>query len=222
MTEAVKDGITVNLVYDGRAAKVMLNQDKVRQIEEYYAQCELEGANEHQVEESQKAVAKMEVIIGDPDRLRAVAEDFIKHYEIRVAEGATVAGKAMFVCSNRNIAYDFYKIVKELRPKWTEKKICDDGVVLSEKDKKELKPMEKIKLVMTRNKDDEKDLFDMLGTKEDRKEFDPSNSRTQNQTLRLPLLSDMWLTGFGCARNLIRFTLISLFSSIPLFRRFLV
>ena len=31
----------------------MLNQDKVRQIEEYYAQCELEGANEHQVEESQ-------------------------------------------------------------------------------------------------------------------------------------------------------------------------
>ena len=29
--------------------------------------------------------------------------------------------------------------------------------------------MEKIKLVMTRNKDDEKDLFDMLGTKEDRK-----------------------------------------------------
>lgn len=112
MTEAVKDGITVNLVYDGRAAKVMLNQDKVRQIEEYYAQCELEGANEHQVEESQKAVAKMEVIIGDPDRLRAVAEDFIKHYETRVAEGATVAGKAMFVCSNRNIAYDFYKIVK--------------------------------------------------------------------------------------------------------------
>ena len=96
-----------------------------------------------------------------PDRLRAVAEDFIKHYETRVAEGATVAGKAMFVCSNRNIAYDFYKIVKELRPKWTEKKICDDGVVLSEKDKKELKPMEKIKLVMTRNKDDEKDLFDM-------------------------------------------------------------
>ena len=29
-------------------------------------------------------------IIGDPDRLRAVAEDFIKHYETRVAEGATV------------------------------------------------------------------------------------------------------------------------------------
>lgn len=160
-----------------------------------YAQCELEGANEHQVEESQKAVAKMEVIIGDPDRLRAVAEDFIKHYETRVAEGATVAGKAMFVCSNRNIAYDFYKIVKELRPEWTEKKICDDGVVLSEKDKKELKPMEKIKLVMTRNKDDEKDLFDMLGTKEDRKEFD-RQFKNPKSNFKIAIVVDMWLTGF--------------------------
>ncbi len=61
----------------------------------------------------------------------------------------------MFVCSNRNIAYDFYKIVKELRPEWTEKKICDDGVVLSEKIKRD-EANGKIKLVMTRNKDDEK------------------------------------------------------------------
>lgn len=98
MTEAVQDGITVNLVYDGRAARVLLDQDKVREIEEYYDRCEAEGANEYQIEESQKAVAHLDMIIGDPDRLRAVAEDFITHYETRAAEGATVAGKAMFVC----------------------------------------------------------------------------------------------------------------------------
>ena len=108
MTESVKDGITVNLVYDGRAAKVTLDQAKVKEIEDYYAQCAVEGANEHQIEESQKAVAHIDAIIGDPDRLRAVAEDFIRHYETRVSEGATVAGKAMFVCSNSKIAYDFY------------------------------------------------------------------------------------------------------------------
>ena len=34
MTEAVKDEITVNLVYDGRAAKVTLREDKLREIEE--------------------------------------------------------------------------------------------------------------------------------------------------------------------------------------------
>jgi len=127
MTEAVRDGITVNLVYDGRAARVTLDQAKVREIEDYYAQAEAEGANEYQIEESQKAVAHLDMIIGDPDRLRAVAEDFVAHYETRIAEGATVAGKAMFVCSNRYIAYDLYKIIIELRPEWAEKRICDDG-----------------------------------------------------------------------------------------------
>lgn len=195
MTESVRDGITVNLVYDGRAARVTLDQEKIHQIEQYYAQCEKEGANEHQIEESQKAVSNLDVIIGDPDRLRAVAEDFIKHYETRVAEGATVAGKAMFVCSNRYIAYDLYKIIIELRPQWAEKKICDDGVSLTEKDKKELKPTPKIKMVMTRNKDDEKELFDKLGTKEDRKEFD-RQFKNAKSNFKIAIVVDMWLTGF--------------------------
>ena len=195
MTESVRDGITVNLVYDGRAAKVNLNQAKVKEIEDYYAKCALEGANEYQIEESQKAVAGIEMIIGDPDRLRSVAEDFIKHYESRVAEGATVEGKAMFVCSNRNIAYDFYKIVIELRPEWAVKKLCPDGVVLSEKEKKELKPIEMIKMVMTRNKDDEKALFDMLGTKDDRKELD-RQFKSIKSNFKIAIVVDMWLTGF--------------------------
>lgn len=195
MTESVRDGITVNLVYDGRAAKVTLDQQKVYQIEKYYEQCEREGANEHQIEESQKAVANMEIIIGDPDRLQAVAEDFISHYETRVTEGATVAGKALFVCCNRYIAYDFYKIVIGLRPEWAEKKLCADGAVLSDEDKKELKPMEKIKLVMTRNKDDEKALFDMLGTKDTRKEFD-RQFKNPKSNFKIAIVVDMWLTGF--------------------------
>ena len=195
MTESVKDGITVNLVYDGRAAKVTLDQAKVKEIEDYYAQCAVEGANEHQIEESQKAVAHIDAIIGDPDRLRVVAEDFIKHYETRVAEGATVAGKAMFVCSNRTIAYDFYRIVVELRPEWAEKKICPDGVELSDKEKKELKPIEKIKLIMTRNKDDELPLYEMLGTKEDRKEYDRQFKNVKSN-FKIAIVVDMWLTGF--------------------------
>lgn len=195
MIESVRDGITVNLVYDGRAAKVMLDKQKVCQIEKYYEQCEREGANEHQIEESQKAVAKMEVIIGDPDRLQEVAEDFIRHYENRLAEGATVAGKALFVCSNRYIAYDFYKIVIGLRPEWAEKKLSDEDVILDAEDKKELKPMEKIKLVMTRNKDDEKTLFDMLGTKDDRKEFD-RQFKNPKSNFKIAIVVDMWLTGF--------------------------
>jgi len=195
MTEAVEDGITVNLVYDGRAAKVTLNQAKVQEIEDYYDQCAEEGSNEHQIEESKKAVAKLDVIIGDPDRLRAVAEDFIQHYEARVAEGATVAGKAMFVCSNRHIAYRFYKIIRELRPEWTEKRLCPDGIELTDADRKELKPIEMIKLVMTRNKDDVPELYEMLGTKDDRKELDRQFKNVKSN-FRIAIVVDMWLTGF--------------------------
>lgn len=195
MTESVRDGITVNLVYDGRAAKVNLNQSKLQEIEDYYDRCADEGANEHQIEESKKAVAHLDVILGDPERLRTIAKDFIDHYESRVAEGATVAGKAMFVCSNRYIAYDLYKIIIELRPEWAVAKECDEGVTLTEKEKKELKPIEKIRMVMTRNKDDAPELFEMLGTKDDRKELDRQFKNIKSN-FKIAIVVDMWLTGF--------------------------
>ena len=99
-----------------------LREDKLREIEEYYDKCASLGASEEQIEESQKAVAHLDAIIGDPDRLKAVAKDFVLHYEKRVEEGSTVAGKAMFVCANRLIAYAFYLNLMELRPEWKEKR----------------------------------------------------------------------------------------------------
>lgn len=195
MTEAVKDEIIVNLVYDGRAAKVTLREDKLREIEEYYDKCASLGTSEEQIEESQKAVAHLDVIIGDPDRLKAVAKDFVSHYEKRVEEGSTVAGKAMFVCANRSIAYAFYLNLMGLRPEWKEKRKAPEGVELTEKEEKELKPIEKVCLVMTRNKDDEKELYEMLGTKEDRKELDRQFKNVKSN-FKIAIVVDMWLTGF--------------------------
>ena len=195
MTEAVKDEITVNLVYDGRAAKVTLREDKLREIEEYYDKCASLGTSEEQIEESQKAVAHLDVIIGDSDRLKAVAKDFVSHYEKRVEEGSTVAGKAMFVCANRLIAYAFYLNLMGLRPEWKEKRKAPEGVELTEKEEKELKPIEKVCLVMTRNKDDEKELYEMLGTKEDRKELDRQFKKVKSN-FKIAIVVDMWLTGF--------------------------
>lgn len=90
---------------------------------------------------------------------------------------------------------DAYTMTEAVKDGITVNLVYDDGVVLSEKDKKELKPMEKIKLVMTRNKDDEKDLFDMLGTKEDRKEFD-RQFKNPKSNFKIAIVVDMWLTGF--------------------------
>lgn len=195
MTESVADGITVRIVYEGRAAKVVLDNSKLQEIEDYYARCADEGSSDYQIEESKKANTKMNSILGDPDRLKALAADFVEHYEKRVSEGATVKGKAMFVCSSRPIAYEFYKEVITLRPEWAEIKECEEGVELSETERKKIKPMERIKMIMTRGKDDPKELYDMLGTKDDRKELD-RQFKNGKSNFKIAILVDMWLTGF--------------------------
>lgn len=195
MTESVKDGITVRIVYEGRAAKVLLDNYKLKEIEEYYANCAEEGTNEYQIEESKKATAKMTTIIGDPDRIRAVAEDFVRHYENRLEEGSTILGKAMFVCSNRLIAYELYKEIIRTRPQWAQVKTADEGAELSEREKKEIKPMPKINMVMTRGQDDPEDLYNALGTKDDRKELD-RQFKMAKSNFKIAIVVDMWLTGF--------------------------
>ena len=195
MTESVKDEITVRIVYEGRAAKVLLDNKKLKEIEDYYARCAEEGASDYAVEASKKASAQMNAILGDPARLKAVAADFVDHYERRVSEGATVRGKAMFVCSNRPIAYELYKEIISLRPEWAKPKVCEEGAVLSEKDRKEIKPMEYIKMVMTRGQDDPADLYNLLGTSEYRKELD-RQFKIEKSNFKIAILVDMWLTGF--------------------------
>jgi type I restriction enzyme, R subunit len=195
MQESVEDEITVRIVYEGRAAKVLLDNSKLQEIEDYYEECAEEGASEYQIEESKKATAQMNSILGDPDRIKALAEDFVKHYEKRVTEGSTIKGKAMFVSSSRPIAYDFYKAVIALRPEWAEIKVCEEGVELSENERRDIKPMEQIKMVMTRSKDDPKELYDKLGNKDYRKELD-RQFKNAKSNFKIAILVDMWLTGF--------------------------
>jgi type I restriction enzyme R subunit len=137
----------------------------------------------------------MYAILGDPDRLKAVAEDFVNHYENRISEGATVKGKAMFVSSSREIAYELYKNIIALRPEWSEIREAEEGAELSDKDKRELKPIERIKLVMTRSKDDPKELWDILGTSDYRKELD-RQFKNPKSNFKIAIVVDMWLTGF--------------------------
>lgn len=150
MTESVADEITVPIVYEGRAAKVILDNSKLQEIEKYYDKCADAGASDYAIEDSKKTMANMGAILGDPQRIEALAADFVAHYEKRVNEGSTVAGKAIFVSSSRQIAYDFYKQVIALRPEWAEVRVCAEGVELSDQQRKEILPMERIKMVMTR------------------------------------------------------------------------
>ncbi|MEO1393078.1 MAG: HsdR family type I site-specific deoxyribonuclease [Cyanobacteria bacterium J06634_5] len=195
MTESVKDEITVRIVYEGRAAKVILDNSKLQDIETYYQQCADDGASDYQIDESKKATASMSAILGDPDRIKALAKDFVAHYEKRIAEGATQKGKAMFVSSSRAIAYELYKEILELKPEWAEVKVCEDGVTLSAQEKKKIKPMARIKMIMTRGKDEDKDLYRLLGGKDYRKELDRQFKKGKSN-FKIAIVVDMWLTGF--------------------------
>jgi type I restriction enzyme R subunit len=195
MNESVKDEITVRIVYEGRAAKVLLKNEKLAEIEAYYNQCAEEGTNEYQIKESKKVTANMNTIIGDPDRIKAVAKDFVTHYSKRVSEGSTVKGKAMFVASNRAIAYNLYKEIIALRPKWAEIKTHEKGIKLTPNEQKEIKPIERVKLIMTRGKDDPKELYDLAGNKEYRKELD-RQFKNEKSNFKIAIVVDMWLTGF--------------------------
>lgn len=194
MKDSIKDGITVRLVYDGRFVKAVLDTDKVNEIEEYYKNCLEEGSNEYQVEESKKSIS-IKNIIGDPDVLRKVAENFIVHYESRVKEGSTVAGKCMFVCADRNIAYDFYKIVKELRPEWVEERKAPLDVKLTKVEENKLRPMPMMKIVATRSKDDALELYNLLGTDDDRRDA-AVQFKNIKSNFKIAIVVDMWLTGF--------------------------
>jgi type I restriction enzyme R subunit len=195
MTESVRDEITVRIVYEGRAAKVILDNRKLEEIEDYYDQCAEDGASDYQIEASKKASSNMTAILGDPDRIRALAADFVRHYEKRLEEGATIKGKAMFVSSKREIAYALWKEIIALRPEWNEVLACEKGASLSEQEQKEIKPMERVKMVMTRGKDDEKALYDLLGGKDYRKELD-RQFKSEKSNFKIAILVDMWLTGF--------------------------
>ena len=195
MTEAVADEITRRIVYEGRAAKVILDSKKVKEIEAYYAKCKEDGATDYQIEESKKQMTRIEVILNDPDLLAKIARDIVEHYEKRVAEGATVEGKAMIVCSNRSIAWNLYQAIVKLRPEWEETKECIEGEMLTDKEREKIKPMPRLAMVITRDKDDEERLYKLLGPDEQRKKLD-KQFKAAKSNFKIAIVVDMWITGF--------------------------
>ena len=196
MTEAVADEITRKIVYEGRAAKVMIDSSKVKEIEKYYELCRQEGASEYQIEESKKVMTRMDKILNDPDLLANIAADIVEHYEKRVDEGSTVLGKAMIVCSSREIAWNLYQAIAKLRPEWIEVKECVEGETLTEKERKEIKPMPRMAMVITRNKDEDSDeLYNLLGNDEYRKTLD-KQFKAEKSNFKIAIVVDMWITGF--------------------------
>ena len=191
MVESERDRITSKLVYEGRASRVVLDQEQMKAIEDFYIQCEKKGSNTYQIEKSKRDLAKLENVIGNDRRLQKVAEDFVAHYEKRVSDGSTVAGKCLFVCSSRQIAYRFYLKLRDLRPDWFIVKESTD--TSGRKDR--AKPIEMVRLVATRGPNDPSDMYELLGNEDYRDDL-AVQCKKIDSNFKIAIVVDMWLTGF--------------------------
>lgn len=195
MQQAVDDDITKDIKYIPRIAKVTLDSQKVKEIEDYYTKCAEEGATETDIAASKRAMSAMEQILGDEERLERLAADIIVHYTASCENKPGVVQKAMVVCSKREIGYALLQKFRKLQPDWFEERKAPEDYVVPEKEMKELVPMPTIAMVATRGKNDVKDMFDYLGDKKRTKVLENA-FKQEYSNFRIVIVVDMWITGF--------------------------
>ena len=198
MDQAVADKITVPIKYHPRIAKVLLNAEKAKEIEAYYAKCADEGSTKEDIAKSKKAMSSLEVILGDSDRLDKLAVDIHDHYISSVANDPDRVQKAMIVCANRKIAYDLLLKFKAHYPEWFEERKTPEGLTVSDEELKELKEMPTIAMVASVGSNDEADMYNYLGgVKNDKRSEDLDVAfKQEHSNFRVVIVVDMWITGF--------------------------
>lgn len=198
MDQAVADGLTVSIKYHPRIAKVLLDQQKVREIEAYYKRCADDGATEEDIEASKKAMSSMEVILGEPKRLMRLATDIHDHYVAACAADPDRTQKAMVVCANRRIAFNLLQIFREKYPEWFVEKKVPDGVHASDEELRRLKPMPLMAMVASVGSNDPEDMYNYLGGVRNDKRSDEMDAafKEEKSNFRIVVVVDMWITGF--------------------------
>lgn len=198
MDQAVADGLTVSIKYHPRIAKVLLDQEKVRQIEAYYKLCADEGATAEDIEASKKAMSSMEIILGETSRLERLAADIHDHYVSSCAGDPDRVQKAMVVCSSRKIAFELLKIFRDKYPEWFVEKKTSDGVDATEEELKELKPMPFMAMVASVGSNDPAEMYNYLGGVKNGKRSDDLDAafKQDKSNFHIVIVVDMWITGF--------------------------
>lgn len=198
MYQAVADGLTVSIKYHPRIAKVLLDKEKIKQIEEYYKRCADEGATKEEIEKSKKAMSSMEVILGETNRLERLAVDIHDHYVATCESDPNRVQKAMVVCSTREHAFKLLNIFKEKYPEWFVEKKYPEGTEITEEEARNLKPMPFMAMVASVGKNDQPDMYNYLGgVQNDKRSTDLDAAFKQEKSnFRIVIVVDMWITGF--------------------------
>ncbi len=173
--QAVNDRATVPIFYESRLAKVHFEEDEKVRLDNQFEEL-TEGEELTNRQQLRARWTRLEAIVGNPNRIKKIAEDLVNHFEQR---NAVLDGKAMIVCMSRRICVDLYEEIIQLRPQWH-----------SDEDDKGT-----IKVIMTGSSSDALNMQPHIRNKPRRKVIG-ERLKSPTDSLKLVIVRDMWLTGF--------------------------
>lgn len=183
VSQAVDDGATVPIHYEGRLARIELPESQRASLDEEFDEL-TEDEDEATADKLRKKWSQLEAVVGSKKRLKLVARDIVEHFRRRQE---IVQGKAMIVCMSRAIAAALYKEIVRIKPDWDSR---GDG-------------RGKLHVVMTGSPEDPPELQKHLTTKEEREALG-RRFKDPDDPFEVAIVCDMWLTGFDvpCAHTL--------------------
>ncbi|SFV58981.1 Type I restriction-modification system, restriction subunit R [hydrothermal vent metagenome] len=173
--DAVADGATVPIYYESRLAKLELDAEILKGIDEDVGELVIDEESSDR-EKFKSRWSALEKLVGSKARIEQIAKDLVGHFEDRTA---SIEGKGMIVVMSRQIAVDLYDAIVKLRPKWHNED-SSKGV---------------IKVIMTGSASDDARLQKHIYKKKVKKELE-KRIKDVDDELKLVIVRDMWLTGF--------------------------
>ncbi|HZV74432.1 MAG TPA: type I restriction endonuclease subunit R [Conexibacter sp.] len=163
MAQAQEDGATVPIYYESRQVPVAAEREAIEQL-----QARIDQESDEVQTELSTEFARMDAIVGAPERLDRVVDDLATHFTDRCR---TLPGKAMVVAYSRRIAAEY---AVRLRAR-----LGDDAV----------------DAVINASATDPQPISDFRKTKQQLKAIEARYKDPDSQ-LRVIVVKNMWLTGF--------------------------
>jgi type I restriction enzyme R subunit len=182
LSRAVRDGATVPVYFEARLINVGLTRDITQEDLDRAADEATLGLDDVERARIEKAVAVINAVYGAPDRLRALAEDLVAHWENRSAQMVKfmgTPGKALVVGGTRGICANLYEEIIKLRPDWHSDAL-DQG---------------KIKVVYSGSVQDQPPISRHVRRSAENKTI-RNRLRDPDDELQLVIVKDMMLTGY--------------------------
>jgi type I restriction enzyme R subunit len=177
ITQAVEDGATVPIYYEGKIVRLKLDEATREAMDATFDEV-TEGMEENEKARVGGKWSTLEALAGASDRLDELAGLIVDHF---TARQKAISGKGMIVCMSRRICVELYNRIAKLRPDWHDTAV-DKG---------------RMKVVMTGSAADPEDFQPHVRGKA-AMDLVARRFRDASDEFQLVIVRDMWLTGFDC------------------------